>query len=59
MVVSGAGSRVLLAEREDYIGTEQVQMINGRPVMAAVTEHADGRIDAAVYAPTATARVAT
>lgn len=55
MVVAGAGSRVLLVEREDYVGSEQVQMIDGRPVMSAVTEHADGRTDAAVYAPTATA----
>lgn len=55
MVVRGEGSRVLLREREDYIGAEQVQMIDGRPVMSAVTEHADGRVDAAVYAPTSTA----
>ena len=57
MTEAGAGSRVLLREREDYIGTDQVQMIQGRPVMAAVTEYADGRSDAAVFAPTATARV--
>jgi hypothetical protein len=55
MTVKGAGARVVLREREDYIGTEQVQMINERPVMSAVTEHADGRVDASVYVPTATA----
>lgn len=55
MVVAGAGSRVLLREREDYVGSERVQLINNRPVMAAVTEHADGRVDSAVFAPAATA----
>lgn len=50
-----AGDRLLLVEREDYIGQETVQLINDRPVMAAVTEHPDGRTDAAVFAPTATA----
>lgn len=55
MTVEGAGSRVLLREREDYIGTEKVQMINDRPVMSAVTEHSDGRVDAVVFAPSATA----
>jgi hypothetical protein len=57
MVVAGAGSRVILREREDYIGAEQVQLIKvdgrARPVMSAVTEHADGRVDAAIFAPTA------
>lgn len=56
MRIRGQHSRVILREREDYIGTEQVRLIDGRPVMAAVTEHADGRLDAAVYAPTAQAR---
>jgi hypothetical protein len=48
-----AGSRVVLNEREDYIGGELVRLIDGRPVMNAVTEHADGHVDCAVYAPTA------
>jgi hypothetical protein len=57
MTLRGSGSRVVLREREDYIGTERVQLIAGRPVMAAVTERPDGSTDAAIYAPTANAIV--
>lgn len=54
MRVRNSGSRVRLVEREDYVGAEQVQLINGRPVMAAVTDRPDGSNDAVLYAPTAT-----
>lgn len=61
MRINGARSRVILREREDYIGTERVQLISvdgrARPVMSAVVEHDDGRVDAAVYVPTAHAGV--
>lgn len=55
MRVRGSGARVILREREDYVGAEHVQLILGRPVMAAVTERPDGSNDALIYAPTATA----
>ena len=61
MIVAGSGSRVVLREREDYIGAEHVQLISvdgrARPVMSAVTEHADGHTDAAIYVPTASVNV--
>ena len=48
-------SRLVVKDREDYIGDELVQTDNeGRPVMALVTERADGSNDCHVYAPTAT-----
>jgi hypothetical protein len=51
---------VILREREDYVGTERVQLIEvdgkARPVMAAVTERPDGSNDTVVYAPVATGR---
>lgn len=53
------GAKVLLSavEREDYIGNEVVPYDdNGRPIMAIVTEYADGRKDSTVYAPTASIR---
>jgi hypothetical protein len=56
MIVRGSGARVILREREDYVGAERVQLINGRPVMAAVTERPDGSNDTVVYAPVATGR---
>lgn len=56
MTLVGSGSRVRLVEREDYIGDEDVQLANGRPIMAAVTDHRDGSNDCAVYAPTALLR---
>lgn len=45
-------ARHVLKEREDYIGQEQVQMHNGRPIMALSTERPDGSNDLRVYAPT-------
>lgn len=54
MIPAGTKVRVSAVEREDYIGTEQVQTdIEGRPVMAVVTEREDGSNDVAVFAPTA------
>jgi hypothetical protein len=53
MVPAGSGARVRAVEREDYIGTEQVLLTNGRPVMAVVTDRPDGSNDTAVFAPTA------
>ncbi len=49
--------RHVVREREDYVGRERVQLApqTGRPVMAVETHYADGRMDSAVYAPTATA----
>lgn len=57
MRVRGMGSRVVLREREDYVGDAHPQYIGGRPVMAAVTEHADGSTDAAVYPELAVASI--
>jgi hypothetical protein len=60
MIVRGSGARVILREREDYVGAERVQLIEvdgkARPVMAAVTERPDGSNDTVVYAPVATGR---
>jgi len=54
MVRDGQRSRVVVLEREDYIGSEIVQYDgNGRPVMAVSTEHWDGSNDLIVKAPTA------
>lgn len=55
MIPAGTRAKVTAVEREDYIGSEQVQLHHGRPVMAVVTERDNGR-DTAVFAPTATAR---
>lgn len=42
--------------REDYVGNEKGLTYDeeGRPIMAVVTEYADGSNDVAMYAPTAT-----
>lgn len=47
--------RVVLNEREDYIGKENVQTLDGRPIMNLITERADGSNDIRVYAPMAKA----
>jgi len=53
MVPAGTRVKIEVREREDYIGTEDVQYDgNGRPVMSVVTTRDDGQ-DCAVYAPTA------
>jgi hypothetical protein len=54
MVPYGVAAKVEVREREDYIGTEHVQLdADGRPVMSAITTRDDGT-DVAVYAPLAT-----
>lgn len=55
LVPQGSGARVRAVEREDYVGSEDVQYDwnTGRPVMAIVTERPDGSNDVAVMAPTA------
>jgi hypothetical protein len=57
MVRAGTKARIVLKEREDYVGTEKVQLDpeRGRPVMSLITERADGSNDVRVYAPTASA----
>lgn len=46
-------ARVKPVVREDYVGKEKglVYDESGRPIMAAVTEYADGSNDVAVFAP--------
>lgn len=53
MLREGEDSRLVVNEREDYVGGEDVTVIDGRPVMSITTEHADGATDVAVYAPSA------
>jgi hypothetical protein len=58
MVPAGTRAEHRLAEREDYIGKEQVQYApaTGRPAMSVTTTRDDGE-DCTVYAPTARAEV--
>lgn len=58
LVTEDADCVVELSEREDYVGSEQVQLApgNGRPYAAVITRRGDGSNDTAVYAPAATAR---
>lgn len=54
MVPAGFRGQVVAHEREDYIGTEDVQLDgNGRPVMNVTTTRDDGSNDVVVFAPTA------
>jgi hypothetical protein len=56
MVRAGTRCKVEAVEREDYVGSEAVQLDgDGRPVMSVVTTRDDGQ-DCTVYAPTAYAR---
>ena len=57
MLPAGTKAKVQAVERQDYVGTDQVQLDpeRGRPVMAVVTTRDNGQ-DVAVFAPTATAR---
>jgi len=55
MVLDGTDCRVVTVERQDYIGGEDVHLVNGRPIMSVITEYGDGRNDLVVYAPTARA----
>ena len=51
----GPRSHVRVVERDDYVGDELVYAPDGRPVMAVVTERADGSNDVHAFAPTARA----
>jgi hypothetical protein len=53
LVPVGVRARVFVREREDYIGSDHVQLDPElrRPVMSIVTERADGSNDAIVFAP--------
>ena len=54
MLPKGMDAKVEAHDREDYIGTEDVQLApDGSPVMSIVTTRADGTNDAMVFAPTA------
>ena len=57
MLRKGAVGRIRVVEREDYIGTEKVQLVgeDKRPVMSIRTERPDGSNDTVVLAPVATA----
>lgn len=58
MVPAGSDCTVQAVERDDYVGSERVQVDGeGRPVMAIVTTRPDGSNDCAVLAPVATASV--
>jgi hypothetical protein len=52
MVKDGTKATITLVEREDYVGREQVQMHEGRPIMAAKVTRDDGE-DCVVFAPVA------
>jgi hypothetical protein len=55
MVRAGTAAKLVLNEREDYVGREMVRADDrGRPVMSINTVRDDGQ-DAVVFAPTATA----
>lgn len=54
LIVSGTKAKLVVVEREDYVGSELVQYdpVNHRPVMAVNTIRDDGQ-DCTVYPPTA------
>lgn len=53
MVPAGKAGKVERRDREDYVGSEDVQVDgDGRPVMSTVTTRDDGE-DAVIFAPTA------
>lgn len=52
MLAEGQRGDIRLVEREDYVGDEDVQLADGRPIMRAERVRDDGT-DAWVYAPTA------
>lgn len=57
MAEEGLKAKIVAHEREDYIGTEDVQYnADGRPIMSVTVTRDEGE-DCAVYAPTAHARV--
>ena len=54
MVPAGTSAKHEAVERGDYIGSDLVQLTDGRPVMSVVTTRDEGQ-DCTVFAPTATA----
>ena len=56
LLPAGTSAKVEAVEREDYVGSDTVQLDpeRGRPVMAVVTTRDDGT-DRLVFAPAATA----
>ena len=55
MVRAGTAAKLVLNERQDYVGKELVRLDDrGRPAMSISTIRDDGQ-DAVVFAPTATA----
>lgn len=52
MVREGERAEVVVNEREDYIGRENVTLVGGIPVMSVTTNRDNGQ-DVAVYPPTA------
>lgn len=56
MVLAGTAAKLVLNERQDYVGKELVRLDpeRGRPVMSITTVRDDGQ-DAVIFAPTATA----
>lgn len=57
MVTAGTKCKIEARERDDYVGSELVQVDgNGRPVMSIVTVRDEGQ-DCVVLAPCATAQV--
>lgn len=57
MVPAGTKAKVVVHEREDYIGSETVQLHEGRPIMNITTEREDGSNDVMVFAPVARVKV--
>jgi len=54
MLAEGERGDLRLVEREDYVGTEDVQVdADGRPIMRAELTREDGHTDVWAYAPTA------
>ena len=53
LVAKGLSAKVEAKVREDYVGKENVRIINGKPVMSIVTTRDNGQ-DVIVFAPTAT-----
>lgn len=50
LVPKGESSKIEVVEREDYIGKENVELVDGRPVMSVVTT-TDERQDTVIFAP--------
>lgn len=57
MVLAGVSAKLLLREREDYVGKEKVRLDpeRQRPVMSLDTIRDNGK-DSIIFAPTATSR---